>query len=132
MMPRRSEKGTAALEHAVGFQEYLEKAEKYRLQWQEKEKVFESFLPYAMVFGVVAQWTKAFSSMDMKPPDWYEGSAFTAGHFNAVAFGSMMRGLDSSVGQAMSAKPQESSGGSGFSGGGHSGGGGGGGGGGSW
>lgn len=132
MMPRRTEKGTAAFEHAVGFQEYLEKAEKYRLEWQEKEKAFEFFLPYAMVFGVVAQWTKAFKDMDMKPPDWYEGSAFAAGHFNAVSFGSMMRSLDSSVGQAMSAKPQQSSGGSGFGGGGHSGGGGGGGGGGSW
>lgn len=132
-MPKKTEKGKAAKEHAVGFSEYLEKAEKYRLQWQEKENMFEKFLPFAMVFGVVGQWSNAFKDIGLKAPDWYEGSSMSSGMFNAIAFGHMVNSMNSSVNAAMMSAPQKTSSGSGFSsGGGFSGGGGGGGGGGSW
>ncbi len=133
VMPKKTAAGVAAKEHATGFREYLDRAEKYRLQWQEKENIFETFLPYAMVFGVADKWAKAFEGMEMKPPQWYEGRAFSAGVFNAAAFSSTFGSLNSAVNSAVLSRPQQSSHGSGFSsGGGFSGGGGGGGGGGSW
>ncbi|MEY4744125.1 MAG: hypothetical protein RL272_70 [Candidatus Parcubacteria bacterium] len=137
LMPRKTPKGVDAFEHAVGFREYLGKAEKYRMQWQEKENVFEAYLPYAMAFGVVEKWTKAFSGMNVPPPRWYEGrSAFGAtGSFNPAAFYGALTAMNGAMSTAMTSRPQQSSGGSGFSsggGGGFSGGGFGGGGGGSW
>ncbi len=131
-MAKRTANGVAASEHAMGFREYLEKAEKYRIQWQEKENVFEKFLPYAMAFGVADKWSKAFEGMNVAPPKWYEGSAFSHGAFNTMAFNSMLGSMNSAMTTAMRSAPQQSSGGSGFGGGGSSGGGGGGGGGGSW
>jgi len=133
IMPRRTAQGVAALDHAKGFREYLSQAEKYRLQWQEKENIFEHFLPYAMVFGVVDKWSKAFEGLALRQPDWYEGSAFSAGAFHAAAFHSAFNSFNSSMSSAVTSRPSQSGSGSGFSsGGGFSGGGGGGGGGGSW
>jgi uncharacterized membrane protein len=131
-MPKLTEKGAAAYDHAKGFQEYITRAEKYRIQWQEKENVFERFLPYAMVFGVSEKWAKAFEGIAVRQPDWYEGSAFRSGVFNAAVFSSAFNSFNSSMRSAVVSRPSQSGGGSGFSGGGFSGGGGGGGGGGSW
>lgn len=130
-MPSRTDAGVAAYEHAKGFCEYLKTAEKYRLEWQEKERIFEKYLPYAMALGVVAAWVKAFEGLSLPPPSWYEGSAWSPAAFNAAAFASGFGSFDSSLGSAIRSAPSHSSSGSGFSGG-SSGGGGGGGGGGSW
>lgn len=132
LMPRKTAKGVEAYEHAWGFREYVDKAEKYRIQWQEKEGVFEKFLPYAMVFGVVEHWTRAFAGMNLPPPSWYEGRAWNAGAFNAGAFYGSLNAMSGAMSTAMTSRPQSSSSGSGFGGGGSSGGGFGGGGGGSW
>ncbi|HTM68392.1 MAG TPA: hypothetical protein VL426_03775, partial [Candidatus Binatia bacterium] len=131
LMPRKTPKGVEAYEHAWGFREYIDKAEKYRIEWQEKEGIFEKFLPYAMVFGVAEHWTRAFAGMNLPPPTWYEGRAWSGGTFNsAVLFGSLTA-MNGAMSSAMTSRPQSSSSGSGF-GGGSSGGGFGGGGGGSW
>ncbi len=74
-MPRRSATGAKADWQLKGFKLYLSTAEKYRLQWQEKQNMFETFLPYAMVFGVAEKWSKAFASMSLPPPSWYSGPA---------------------------------------------------------
>ena len=125
LMVRRTEKGVAALEHAKGFKLFLSTAEKYRLEWQEKENIFERYLPYAMVFGVTGKWAKVFADLgiEIRQPSWYVGN-FVA--FNALDFSSRMSNLSSHL--ATAAAPQ----GSGSGGGGHSGGGFGGGGGGGW
>lgn len=127
-MPQRTIKGVDATWHSRGFREYLEKAEKYRVQWQEKEHIFEQFLPYAMVFGVAEKWSKAFAGIAQQPPSWYRGSY--PGNFNSLLLWSA---LNSMSGQTMRAfSPAAASGRSGFGGGGFGGGGIGGGGGGSW
>ncbi len=131
LMPRRTPRGVVAYEFAIGFKEYLSTAEKYRMQWQEKENIFEKFLPYAMVFGVVDKWSKTFEGMNLPSPQWYRGSAMNSGIFNSMAFSGAVNSMDSAISSAMISAPASSSGGSGFSGG-FSGGGGGGGGGGSW
>ncbi len=126
-MPKRTVKGAAALWHAKGFKLFLEKAEKYRIKWQEKENIFETYLPYAMAFGVADKWTKAFADLQKEPPSWYHGSGNT---FNTIMFWSALNSF--STASAKSFAPPAASGGSGFGGGGFSGGGFGGGGGGSW
>lgn len=128
-MPRRTDKGSLAYEHARGFAEYIEKAEKYRSQWHERENIFEQFLPYAMVFGTVDKWSKAFAGMNLRQPNWYQSS--TPGTFNAIAFGGFLGSLNKGMGSAFGSRQAKTSGGSGFSGG-SSGGGFGGGGSGSW
>ncbi|HCC22086.1 hypothetical protein A2480_00450 [Candidatus Uhrbacteria bacterium RIFOXYC2_FULL_47_19] len=128
-MPRKTAEGVRVYDHARGFREYLSTAEKYRLKWQESENVFERWLPYAMVFGVVDKWSEAFKNITLSPPGWYEGQSMSAG-FNAVIFSRSISNLQSGLSRAVSSTPQRSSSGSGF--GGSSGGGFGGGGGGSW
>lgn len=130
-MPRRTAKGVAAHEHTAGFREYLDKAERYRIQWQEKENVFERFLPYAMAFGVAQKWAKTFEGMQLAKPEWYEGRSLSGGTFNSAALYGAIAGMNSSLASAMQSTPSKTSSGSGFSGG-SSGGGFGGGGGGSW
>lgn len=128
VMPQRTPRGVKALWHAHGFKEYLEKAEKYRLQWQEREHIFERFLPYAMAFGVADKWSKAFADIAMEPPRWYHGTY--DGGFNSLLLWSSLSSLHTQAVQAF--VPPAARGSSGFGGGGFSGGGFGGGGGGSW
>lgn len=130
IMPKKTKKGTLAYEHALGFKEYLSVAEKYRVQWQEKERIFETYLPYAMVFGVATQWANALRDTMREPPDWYTGS-FAHG-FNAAAFSLSLDSFTRSANSASTPVKGAGAGSSGFGGGGFSGGGFGGGGGGSW
>lgn len=127
VMPQRTPKGAGAYWHAKGFKLFLEKAEKYRIHWQEKENIFEAYLPYAMAFGVADKWTKAFASLQQEPPNWYHGSG---GTFNTLMLWSALNNF-STVSAKSFALPA-ASGSSGIGGGGMSGGGFGGGGGGSW
>ncbi len=128
-MPRRSEQGTEVYRQILGFKDYLETAEKYRLQFAEDEKIFEKYLPYAIVFDIVDKWAKAFEGVYKTQPEWYEGN-FSQG-FNTVLLASALNGGIRSYTAAAYGSAGGSGHSSGFSGG-SSGGGGGGGGGGSW
>lgn len=127
-MPKRTKKGTEAYWHALGFKEYINTAEKHRVEFQEKENIFERYLPYAMIFGLAEKWAKAFEGIYTNPPSWYEGAY--GPRFTTYAFVNSLDRSMSSVNSAFVSRPGGK--GSGFGGGGSSGGGGGGGGGGSW
>jgi uncharacterized membrane protein len=132
-MPKKTKTGTLKNEELLGFREFIDRAEKDRIEKLAKDDptLFDRVLPYALVFGLEDKWAGAFKDMYKEPPDWYHssnyGSAFTPNIFvNDIgrSLGVMSRSLSST--------PRRS-GGSGFSsGGGFSGGGSGGGGGGSW
>ena len=128
IMPAKTATGAELLRRSLGFRQYMEVAEKERQRFAERENIFSEYLPYAIVFGCVEKWARAFKNIDMsaQTSSWYVGS----GPFNAFALSSSLQGFSANLGSAISSTPG-SSGGSGFSGGG-SGGGGGGGGGGSW
>ncbi len=126
-MKAYTDKGIAAKEHVQGFREFLVTAERYRLQWQEREGIFEKFLPYAVAFGVTDKWAKAFEGMNLPAPTWYVGAH--PGLFVPTDFA---RSVSSFGTVASSVSAPSSSSGGGFSSGGFSGGGFGGGGGGSW
>ena len=127
-MPKRTDKGVETTRQIKGFYMYMHTAERYRQHFNEKEKIFEKFLPYAMVFGIVKEWANAFKDMAIERPDWYIGT----GNFYPIWFATSMIDMQNSMNSTLISPPsQAGGGGSGFSGGG-AGGGFGGGGGGSW
>jgi uncharacterized membrane protein len=127
-MPQKTEKGAEVYWQILGFKEYINTAEKYRAQFYEKENIFEKYLPYAIAFGLVNKWAKAFEGIYRTPPSWYEGDF--GPQFTTYAFVDSLNRSISSVNRVFGSSPIK--GGSGLGGGGFSGGGGGGGGGGSW
>lgn len=131
---RLTQKGLEAERKLLGLRQYIEVGEKDRIAFhsapEKRPELFETLLPYAMVFGFEKEWAKQFADIYTHSPSWYSSSSHDT--FSAVAFGSAMHDFSSSVGKTVSTLPSSSGGSSGSSGGGSSGGGGGGGGGGSW
>lgn len=129
-MPRRTAAGRELLRRSLGFRRYIETAEKHRQEFNEKAMLFDTYLPYAIVFDCVDKWARAFQGIE-RPPQaaggaWYVGPSY----FNIGSFSHDFESFAGSVSSAIASTPG-GSGGSGFSGGG-AGGGGGGGGGGGW
>lgn len=129
IIKRRTEYGTEMLGRIQGFKNFLEMAEKTRLEQlvMEDPEYFYNILPYTYALGVSSKWMKKFEDIALEAPHWYYG--YTS--FSTRSFNSFMNSTYSSISNAMSSSPS-SSGGSSGSGGGFSGGGSGGGGGGSW
>ena len=126
IMPSLSANGGQAKWHALGFKEYLQVAERFRLQDLPPEN-FEKYLSYAMVLGVEKQWANRFADIYRQPPNWYvpaHGYGYVA--FSTIDFAHNLSGAMSSFNTALFSSPD--GGGSGFGGGGGAGGGGGGGG----
>ena len=119
--------GRDLMQRTLGFRLYMNTAEKYRQQFAEKAEIFTQLLPYAIVFGCVTRWAKAFEGIDTSHTDgWYVGSR----PFQAALIAGSLESMNSSISTAVASTPA-GSGSSGFSGG-FSGGGVGGGGGGAW
>ena len=129
-MPRKTKAGAELLRRTLGFRHYMEVAETERQRFAERENIFSTYLPYAIVFGCVEKWARAFSDIDAvkATSSWYTGSSL--GAFSASELSNNLSSFSNQVSSTIASTPG-GSGGSGFSGGG-SGGGGGGGGGGSW
>lgn len=129
-MPAKTRDGAELLRRTLGFRRYMEVAEKDRQRFAEKENIFSEYLPYAIVFGCVEKWARAFSGIDAAAATagWYVGGS--PGSFSAMDLSSNLSSFSNQVSSTIASTPG-GSGSSGFSGGG-SGGGGGGGGGGSW
>ena len=132
LMQKRTEEGHVLFRRIQGFKLYMDKAERYRQRYLEKENLFEKLLPYAIMFGITEGWInkmkdiygeKYFASYH---PVWFYGVALAS--FNANSFSSAISQVSSNMASTMSSSPSSS----GVGGGGFSGGGGGGGGGGGW
>lgn len=128
---RRTDENVALLGKIEGFRDFLEAAEKEKLEAlvNDDPQYFYNILPYTYVLGISDKWIKKFESIAVKPAEWYCSPT----PFNYFAFSGFMRETMKSASNAMASAPQSVDGGS-FSsgGGGFSGGGAGGGGGGSW
>ncbi len=127
LMPARTEKGVRTREYILGLKEYLQIAEKDRINFhnapEKKPEIFEKLLPYAMVLGVENAWAKEFNGIYTEPPRWYTNGHM--GTFNTIYLASSLGDFYHTYDAATFSRP-------GSRGGGFSGGGGGGGGGGSW
>jgi len=139
IMKRPTLRGRTLLDEMLGFEEFLEIAEKDELNLrnppQKTPELFETYLPFALALGVDQEWSERFASVlasirqpngDTYSPAWYDGS-WNSSNLSKATRG-LSRGLNSAVSASVTA-PGSSSGGGG---GGSSGGGGGGGGGGGW
>lgn len=126
VIKRRTKYGTEMLGKIQGFKNFLEMAEKPKLEQlvMENPEYFYDVLPYTYALGVSSKWMKKFEDIALENPHWYYG--YTS--FSTHSFNSFMNSTYSSISNAMSSSPSNSVG----SGGGLSGGGSGGGGGGSW
>lgn len=121
IMPARTQQGARALEGVLGFEAFLTRVEADRFDRVIKTpELFEKFLPYAMALGVEKNWARAFESIVLTAPAWYQGSDLA--QFNTRGFTSRMSDMATRTGSTMTSAPR-SSGGSGFSSGGSSGGG---------
>jgi len=132
-MPAKTRAGASAYMDVLGFQEFMNRAEKDRLERMGDKDLFSKFLPYAIALNVADNWAKAFEGIYQEPPDWYVSpGGFRM--FTPYAFTHSLNSVTSDLGSAMFSSPRGSGGGGGggFGGGGSSGGGFGGGGGGSW
>lgn len=128
-MVQRTAAGRDVMQHALGFRLYMLTAEKYRQQFAANAQIFTWLLPYAIVFGCVDLWARAFAGIDISATNsWYAGSA----PFQSALLSSSLQSMNSSISSAIVFSPSSTGGSSGFSDSGSSGGGGGGGGGGSW
>jgi uncharacterized membrane protein YgcG len=128
-MPQRTAAGRDLLQHTLGFRLYMTTAEKYRQQFAAKAQIFTELLPYAIVFGCVSLWAKAFEGIDTSATSsWYVGNT----PFLAALLANSLESMNANISSAITYTPPSSGSSSGFGGGGSSGGGGGGGGGGSW
>lgn len=115
IMPYKTKKGTETYYQLKGLYEYINTAEKDRMKFRETEHLrsFEKLLPYAMAFGIVDKWTKAFDGIIKKPPDWYYSSRNLSGHhFNMVYFANQLSSFSSQAVSNITSRPGGKSGGS--------------------
>ncbi|MCL4476018.1 MAG: DUF2207 domain-containing protein [Nitrospirae bacterium] len=132
VMPAKTKAGASVYMDILGFQEFMNRAEKDRLERMGDKNLFSKFLPYAIALDVADNWAKAFEGIYQNPPDWYVSpEGFRT--FSPHTFSHSVSSMTSSLGTAMFSTPRGSGiSGGGSGGGGSSGGGFGGGGGGSW
>lgn len=135
-MPALTEKGLEAKWKLLGFKEYLQTAEKFRLG-AETLKTFSKYLPYALILGVEKKWAERFSEFSYQKQNWYTPVVYAPGKggkgtapasFNALS--SSISSFTSSISRSLGRGSGSGMGGVGGAGGGGAGGGGGGGGGG--
>jgi uncharacterized membrane protein YgcG len=129
VMPAKTIAGASIYMDILGFQEFLNRAEKDRLQRMGDKDLFSRFLPYAIALDVADNWAKAFDGVYQDQPQWYVSQGGFA-TFNSRSFSHSVTSMSSSLSSAMFSTPRGSgitggSGGGGFSGGGFGGGGGG-------
>lgn len=131
-MPRKTRHGADLAKEVLGFEEYVTRAEKDRIERATPEE-FHQYLPHAMALGIEDAWADRFKGLSSQPPDWYHtapGRSYTSAYLV-----SSWHGHRSALHTAMASTPRGQGGSGvsgGFSGGGFSGGGFGGGGGGGW
>lgn len=123
-MSARTVAGERELEKVLGFEDFLGRVEKDRIERMVKTpEMFEKFLPYAMALHVEKKWASAFQDIYKMPPQWYSGP-YGVG-FQPYLFVNDLNLMSMQTGNALASSPRSAggAGGSGFGGGGFSGGG---------
>jgi predicted membrane protein DUF2207 len=70
VMPRKTRAGVQQMAHVRGFQEFLERAEKDRLERLPAD-TFHRWLPWAIALGVSERWIFNFQGLKVAAPSWY-------------------------------------------------------------
>ena len=126
-MPQKTRKGVLVREKILGFKMYMEKAEKYRSKWQEKENMITEFLPYAVLFGITSEWLKQLKAIGINVERVFDHSPYYfIPIYSLDNIGTSFNDIGTKINSAASSFSSSSSGSSGGSFGGGFGGGGGG------
>ncbi|HEV8643860.1 MAG TPA: DUF2207 domain-containing protein [Methylomirabilota bacterium] len=72
IMPRRTWRGVRLLTPLRGFQEFLERAEKDRLERLPGDTLHR-WLPWAIALGVSERWIFNWQGLRVEAPTWYDG-----------------------------------------------------------
>ena len=131
-VPKRSDYGKELLGEIVGFRNFMEVAEKERLEalLEEDPEYFYKTLPYAQVLGVTKKWANKFKDISMEQPSYYDTYYPLNNYIALNMFVNDLNKVESTASYTIDTSSGSSGGG--FGGGGFSGGGSGGGGGSSW
>lgn len=134
-MRKRTRRGSELLGRILGLKNFLERAEKSRIESlvEESPSYFYDVLPFSYVLGVSDKWAKKFEGIAMRPPNWYHDSYDQTVVFSPLIFQVALFHSMASMGSAMASRPAPQGGaagpggfgggGGGFSGGGFGGGG---------
>jgi uncharacterized membrane protein len=120
-MPCKTLKGAEAKWYAIGFKDYLQVAEKFRLEANVDPNIFDKYLSYAIVLNVASKWAERFSDIYKEPPDWYVSSNISS--YSFIHFSSNLTGMTNSFSSVLPSSPSSSGSGGGGSAGGGGGGG---------
>lgn len=120
-MPCKTQKGADAKWHAIGFKDYLQVAEKFRLESNVDPKIFDKYLSYAIIFNVATKWAERFSDIYKGSPDWYVSSDTNA--YSFIYFSNNLSNMTNSFSSVLPSSPSSSGSGGGGSAGGGGGGG---------
>jgi hypothetical protein len=110
VMPAKTAKGARLYRYCLGFQEFVTRVEKDRLERMVKDdpSLFERVLPYAIVLGVADQWAERFTGLLTEPPNWYRSDTFASGRFRpAVLVSSLGSGMHV-MGSTLTSRPRAS------------------------
>jgi len=77
-MPRKTALGAEAAAKWRAFRKYLDDIEKYE-QLAEAKGIFDTYLPYAIAFGLERDWVRKFASVQAPTPAWYGGGGVGGG-----------------------------------------------------
>jgi len=80
-MPHKTRLGVQQVAHVRGFQEFLERAEKDRLERLPAD-TFHRWLPWAIALGVTERWIFNFQGLRVSTPSWY----MSRGDFSLPSF----------------------------------------------
>jgi len=121
-MPARTITGAKTYAKVLGFEDFLGRVEKDRIERLEKTpELFEKYLPYAMALHVEKGWVQKFSGIAMRPPAWFQG--YYGAGFMPYLLVNDLAAMSFAAGSVMTSAPRSMGGGSGFGGGGMAGGG---------
>lgn len=135
LIRRRTDEGVILLERILGLKDFINTAEKDRLELlvNENPEYFYDILPFAYVLGVSNKWSKKFESISIPKPYWYESDMTLFDVFIMTSIiDNSLKSVNTSVVNSLGRSVSSGIGGFTGGGGGTSGGGFGGGGGGSW
>jgi len=100
-MPARTVSGVRALAKVRGFQDFLAKVEKDRIErLAQTPELFEKYLPFAMALGVESRWAQAFGGIAVPAPRWYGKQG---GDFFPVNIANELSAMSNQTGLSMKA-----------------------------
>lgn len=99
--------GAVAKGQILGLKEFISRAQKDELRSmlgrEPDQALFETLLPYAVAFGMVDRWFKAFEGINIAQPEWFVSDASDL--YWAAAFSNSFDDFSSSYGSSMAYSP---------------------------